>query len=329
MRQLFRHFSNSHSFNWLLKLALTLLAFWFALRGVDIAHVADILETQHHQGVVWTVVFLLAQVVLGALRWHKILRAIAMAGERIFDWFETIKLYYISVFFNCCLPGTVGGDVVRVWLIKSDALSLHTSIASVVIDRLIALLALAVLVVVTLPRLGIAAGFDAAFWLPVLVLAGLFGLWSTLRMKPFLQHAKHLRPVRWLIHFIDCLQLMIDRPKASLVALVYAILSHICFCLCIYALARGLNVELTVIECITLVPLVMLAMTIPISIGGWGVREMSMVGMLGLAGVPKAAALMISLEYGIVNILTCLPAAALWLAYRKHKKVDLKQSLVT
>jgi hypothetical protein len=44
------------------------------------------------------------------------------------------------------------------------------------------------------------------------------------------------------------------------------------------------------------------------------------VGMLGLIGVPQAAALMISLEYGFINIFFSLPGALLWLAYRKHKK---------
>jgi uncharacterized protein (TIRG00374 family) len=316
-----RKLFSSKVFSWLFKLGLTLAAFWVALRDVDIAHVVEILETQHHDGIIWTVVLLLAQVGFGAIRWHRVLHAITLAGEKALTWIEAIKIYYISAFFNCCLPGTVGGDVVRVWLIKSATLSLHTSIASVIIDRLIALLALGVLVLATLPWLGDAVGFNAEYWLPALLLAGVLGLWLTLRMKSFLQHFQHLRPARWLIHFIDCLQMMLSRPKATVIALIYSIFSHLCFCLCIYALARGLNVDVSVVQCITLVPLVMLAITLPISIGGWGVREAGMVGMLGLVGVSKAAALMISLEYGVINILTCLPGAIVWLVYRKHKKL--------
>lgn len=311
---------SSKILGWIFKLGLTLAAFWFALHGVDIVHVVEILETQQHDGIVWTLILLASQVLLGAARWHKILQSILRTGERALARFEAIRVYYISVFFNCCLPGTVGGDVIRVWMVKSETLSLHTAITSVIIDRLIALLALGVLVMVTLPWLGEAAGFDAAIWLPLLLLAGVFAFKMTLRMKTFLQHFQHINPARWLWHFIDCLQMMLAHPKASLVALVYAIFSHLCFCLCVYALAQGLKVDISVMQCITLVPLVMLAMTLPISIGGWGVREAGMVGMLSLAGVPKTAALMISLEYGIINILFSLPGALVWLAYRKQKK---------
>jgi len=322
-----RFLSDSRVTGWPLKLGLTVGAFWFALRGVDLAHIVDILEGQQHGWLLATAGLLLIQVLLGSLRWHIILHSITGAEEYALRVWEAIKFYYISVFFNCCLPGTVGGDVVRVWLIKSDKLSLHTSINSVIIDRLIALLALAVLVIATLPGLGNAAGFNAELWLPVLLLAGMAGLWLTFRMKSFLMHFQQLRPARWLIHFINCLHTLLAHPKASLIALVYAIFSHLCFCLCIYALARGLNVEITILQCVTLVPLVMLAITIPISIGGWGVREASMVGMLGLIGVPQAAALTISLEYGIVNIVASLPAVVLWLGYRKSKKASLESDV--
>ncbi len=40
-----------------------------------------------------------------------------------------------------------------------------------------------------------------------------------------------------------------------------------------------------------LIPPVLLLMMLPISVGGWGVRELSMVGFLGYAGVSSEAAL--------------------------------------
>src|SRR5262245_43953716 len=100
----FPRLSSSKMFNWLFKLGLTLGAFWFALRDVDLEHVIAILEEQRHDGIVWTMVLLLMQVLLGGARWHRILQAVVLGGERVLAWAEAIRIYYISVFFNCCLP---------------------------------------------------------------------------------------------------------------------------------------------------------------------------------------------------------------------------------
>ena len=56
----------------------------------------------------------------------------------------------------------------------------------------------------------------------------------------------------------------------------------------------GLDLDVAWLECLVLVPLVMLIMTIPISIGGWGVRETAMVSLFGLVGVPGEGALALS-----------------------------------
>ena len=59
-------------------------------------------------------------------------------------------------------------------------------------------------------------------------------------------------------------------------------------------------------------------MMLPISVGGWGVREVSMVGMLALVGIDKEAALTISVQLGILAIIASLPGAVIYAKRRKN-----------
>jgi len=54
-------------------------------------------------------------------------------------------------------------------------------------------------------------------------------------------------------------------------------------------------------------PLALLATSVPISLGGWGLREGSVVALLPLFGVQPAHALAISLLFGVAFLLGTLP----------------------
>lgn len=305
--------------HWLIKLCLTLAAFAFIFHSVEIAHIAEILKTQEYDFLGEAVILLLAQFILGALRWHMILRAIADDGAPPLTLLPAIKLYYISIFFNNCLPGTVGGDVVRVWLAKAQHMSLSIAIHSVVIDRLIALLALGLLVLITLPFMAHMLGVDPwLVWLAVIIVAvlGLLGLYA---IHVICKRLPNWRLAQWIGYFLASLKMLWVRPFMSLSSLAYAMVAHGCFSLCCYVLAQSLHIDLSLSDALTLMPLVLLISIMPLSIGGWGVREVGMVGMLALAGVPAAQATLMGIEIGLLNIILTLPAGILWLIQRKEK----------
>ena len=67
---------------------------------------------------------------------------------------------------------------------------------------------------------------------------------------------------------------------------------------------------------LALVPLVMLMTVLPVSLGGWGVREVAMVTVLTPLGVPAAAAVTMSVCLGLGQFLIGLPGGLLWLRGR-------------
>ena len=95
---------------------------------------------------------------------------------------------------------------------------------------------------------------------------------------------------------------------------------HLNVTVMIWVLALGLDVDVTLIDCMALFPPVLLLTAIPISIAGWGVREFGMVAAFGLVGVPVHGAIAISFLFGLLAILVTIPGGLMWLALGEARK---------
>ena len=80
-----------------------------------------------------------------------------------------------------------------------------------------------------------------------------------------------------------------------------------------WTLAQAQHLGVSLIDFAILMPPVMLIVALPISAGGWGVREGAIVAALALAGVGTAPALLLSIELGVIGTLISLPGGAIWL----------------
>ncbi|MFO0388806.1 MAG: lysylphosphatidylglycerol synthase transmembrane domain-containing protein [Alphaproteobacteria bacterium] len=301
----------------LFKVALTAAAFWFALHDVTFEDLAHTIQQQKIEGLLLAGLCIFCQIVLGGLRWRYILSSLSEFGKAVISTWDAVRLYYISVFFSSCLPGTVGGDVVRVWITKSERISLSLSVNSIILDRLIALAALAVIVCAMLPMLADVMGFN--FWLAyiIIMISLLLGLWFLRGIEKFFAPYKHIKLVHFGLYFIGCLRQMVRSSGTGFNALVFAVAAHIFSCACTYIIAQGMGVPLSFQHALMFVPLVMLITTLPISIGGWGVREVSMVWFLGLVGISSGDAVAISLQTGLMSMLMSMPGALLWLLHKR------------
>jgi uncharacterized membrane protein YbhN (UPF0104 family) len=79
-------------------------------------------------------------------------------------------------------------------------------------------------------------------------------------------------------------------PAGLVPVAMWAILAQLCLAFSTYWVMRGFGASATLLDCIVFTPLVALIAALPISIGGWGVRESAMIGFFGLVGVPAGSA---------------------------------------
>jgi uncharacterized membrane protein YbhN (UPF0104 family) len=83
-----------------------------------------------------------------------------------------------------------------------------------------------------------------------------------------------------------------------------------------YCSARALGAPVSAFHVLALVPPALFSMSIPISVGGWGLREASIVALWAMAGLPAADGLASSVLYGAITLASTLPGAAVLVADR-------------
>jgi uncharacterized protein (TIRG00374 family) len=89
----------------------------------------------------------------------------------------------------------------------------------------------------------------------------------------------------------------------------YGLIVHIMRVWSLWLIALALGVDLSFILCMALVPISLLIAMVPITIGGWGLREGAFVALFSRSGVATEEALAISIAYGLLHIASALPGA--------------------
>ena len=298
-----------------LKIGLSSLAIVLVVANVDLSSAWRRAANQNFRLVLLAGGIMAFQIAMGGLRWHCVLRSLrAPVSVR-----DSLRLFYISVFFNACLGGVVGGDLVRAWLARRGQVSAGTAVLSVVLDRAAALAGVGLLVLATAPFFAALVGGSMIVFVPLILAAGgLVGIAATAQLDRLPLRWQRFWPVRLLHRLGGATREVFLRPASAALALGLAIVAQTAMAVCAYVLAASLDIDLSLIDCLLLMQPVALIAALPISIGGgWGVREAAMVGVLGLVGVPTGAALMLSVQLGVLAMIVSLPGGLLWLLDRK------------
>jgi uncharacterized membrane protein YbhN (UPF0104 family) len=250
---------------------------------------------------------------LGAVRWRLVLVCVQspLAIRPLLRW------TYVSVFFSQVLPATIGADALRVWLAYRAGVPVKPAVNSVALDRAAMFLALAAVLAAVSPQLGSLAGMEQArYLLPLFLVASVLGLAALMLGDRLPAYVQRWRPARALGYLAaDARRLFLSARFAG-ATLGLSWLSYAAIILSVYLFALAFGAALELADFFILVPPVLVASSLPISIGGWGTREMAMVLALGTAGVGPQAAVLVSLWLGVASILVSLPGAVLYLTDR-------------
>jgi glycosyltransferase 2 family protein len=297
--------------------ALTAVTLFFVFRGIDHRVFVRLLATQDRAWLAVAAIFILAQIALGGERWRSILCAL-MRGPRP-SVASVQAVFYASIFFNCLPVGTVGGDVARIWLARRFPLSLSQIVLSILVDRAITVVALIMLALATLPTIPSPFAVTAWFGGAALLIAAALGLLLLHVIERLLGRWRQQRLIHILLRMAEEVRLLSKR--AELVALSFALVSGACSGLGAYCIARSLGIAVGPVAMIAVTSMMTLVVALPISVAGWGVREVSLVALLGLLGVDREAALALSVELGLIGTLLSLPGGVVWLMLRSDRKV--------
>jgi uncharacterized membrane protein YbhN (UPF0104 family) len=244
-----------------------------------------------------------------AVRW----RLIAASLDAPIPFSAAVKNIYIGHFFNQVLPSAIGGDAVRIWKL-TRLMPVHTAVSSIALDRVVALVAvLIILAVGSGLLLHIVPAGPARWSLFAIVMACGFGLLLLLSADriPLPVAIRRFRVTDVLYAVPPAARRLCGDPGRLVPALAISIVIHFGVGTSLWMLARSCNAEAPITAFLLLAPLVTLVTTIPISVGGWGVREGAMVTALGLVGVSPAIALSVSIQFGLIMLIVGLPGGVL------------------
>jgi glycosyltransferase 2 family protein len=296
------------------KLAVTAACFWYVFKQVDPVQSLSGIARLDVRWTTFATFIVLLQIPVAALRWRNVLLALAACNARV-TRAAMIVITAIGLFFAQVLP-SVASEGVRAWLLVRRGVTWRYSITSLVIDRgvgvgLLIILSFAILLLPS--ALSAFGGYRNAVLVAygALLVVGLVGL---LLARRFAQYVVRWRYFRWTGSLIgDVQRVMLGARCPVIVGL--GCLSHALSILVVWSVARAQGLALPLPDAAVLFTVMVGVQLVPISVSGWGLRELATVSLLGNYGVAPETALLFSVCFGLVYVAGSLPGALAWLLY--------------
>ena len=139
----------------------------------------------------------------------------------------------------------------------------------------------------------------------------MLGLVLTPTIAPVLERWRY---TRWLATLATAARRVLLGPRGVLI-LGIGCAVHALTIVIIWLLGHAQGLALPLLDSAALFVVMIGIALIPVSIGGWGPRELAVVALLGDHGVAPERALLFSVCFGLVFVVAALPGALVWLLY--------------
>jgi uncharacterized protein (TIRG00374 family) len=260
---------------------------------------------------------------LGAFQWWMLLRA----RDIRLPLRQVVGYYFVGLFFNNFLIGYVGGDAFRVFDAARASGKPAEAMSAVLFDRLIGFATLTSVAVVAALLWHSYAGHATS----LAVVLGVFGLWLLVLLfffsrrvaKPVVFVANRVLPLGFknkakqvyaqVNDYRHGRLLLAQVLSMSLVVQVLRIAVH-------YLTALSVGVRVSFSLFLVFVPIIALLSSVPVSVGGIGVREQSGALLFSQVGVPEPAAVAMQFLAYLVGVAATVPGGII-LAVRREQRV--------
>ena len=240
----------------------------------------------------------LIQYILSAYRW----KYISKYTNLNISFINSIKFYYISTFMNNILPGGIMGDIFRIYHHvdnKKEIFRIGRSFQSVVYERLSGQLMLLSFFILSLGLYFIIHQKYIAFsYLFLPLIAAFYFLKYIFNNKL----RKYIRSKHYGNNFLTVFTGEVFWRHTVLS--FFVMMSYI-FIYIISAVSLGVKIDY--FSFLVFTPIILFSMTLPVSIGGWGVREFAALLISFLLGLSASVSISVAIMYGILNLICSLP----------------------
>jgi glycosyltransferase 2 family protein len=285
---------------WLLaKLLVAAGAFAFILTRQPWPDLVDALSRIAPLSVLVAALAQVACIAIATVRWRCLLRAYGARSTPSFG--SALRVYFVGQFYNTYLPGAVGGDVLRGVLTRSSFAGeggATASVAIVFVERALGLLGV-------LAVSALAAPFGASEELQRLILPysflGSLGVAAVITAVTLGQRLARYAPRRiaTILRSLPELQ----RVPPFVFACLLSVGTQTLIAICAHVLLASVHPEANVLQSLVAMPVAAGAAFFPISVAGAGPRDLVLVTLYGMLGIPGAAASATALALLLVTLL--------------------------
>jgi uncharacterized membrane protein YbhN (UPF0104 family) len=249
--------------------------------------------------------------VCSAWRWRTVARGLGVGLPMA----TAVAASYRSQFLNSALPGGVVGDVHRGVRHGLDAGDVGRGLRAVGWERAAGQVVFMVLALITLLALDSPVR-PAMGWVVATAVVGALGLAVVLRTLPRIGPSRRARVVR--AARADIRNGLLDPrawPVVTVTSVVVAVGHGSVFV--VAASTTGSNASLARLW--PLAMLVLLAMVVPLNVGGWGPREGMAAWAFAAAGLGAAQGVAAATAYGVMGLVATLPGGLVLAAERVRR----------
>jgi uncharacterized membrane protein YbhN (UPF0104 family) len=300
------------------RLLITAAILAYLLRNIDVGASAHAMLRVNPWWFAFTLALVAVDRVVMAIRWLLLLRAADVDIKAS----SALRIFLTSSFIGSFLPAGVGADAARAYAVASRTSRGSQAVASVGIDRVLGLVAIAVLGLGGLA--GWASHVEPAMRLRLVAVAAAGGV-AVLAVFWVDKVARLCLPARWHgtlwggrgLPRGDALGAYRGHPRTLALVLGLSIAVQLVRVFQGYGLGRGLGIQVELAYYLVFMPIAMLVLLLPVSISGFGLPQAAIVWLLRPMGVPDTESLALSTLLIVVGIIGNLPGALLYAVRKK------------
>lgn len=259
----------------LLKIAVTLLCLWYVSRKIDFQAAGEALKTANWFYLFLALLLFIMSKLLSAFRLNLYFKNIHIHLPAL----DNIRLYWLGMFYNLFLPGSISGDAYKVIILtRKYKIPYKKTTAAVLLDRFSGLLGLGLLLAVYGTIV-----LDNALYSTVLIAGAILAVGLLFFATKW--YFKDFIPSFFSTLFLGLL------VQASQV-------------ICAYLIMAALGIPGHVTEYIFIFLVSSVASVLPLTVGGLGIREVVFLEGAKYFGLTESVSVIISLLFYVITLVT-------------------------
>lgn len=294
---------------------------------IDFSEMKRIFRSLEYLWIFWACSFILTVRFIGALRWQHILASqkIEVPLGRLF------RIISLSIPIGRFLPIPESTDLVKGYHLIRYYGQRATVAGTIITDRFIGFYATVFTACIgVFVALYVGISKTIIFYLLALNLVFIAGGVLVLRLVPKLTSIALFEETRFQGIWSKILFHLSTITDKKLVKATYprifslSLLASVARCAIYYCLYRSLGEVVSFLYFLIFIPLVAIVLLLPLSLGGVGVRELSLVYLFGTTGVSAETSISAGILLEFLHILTAVPAFTLFILGKREFRFNAK-----